>query len=146
MKTRKNTRLTTPTKSQLIWSCIAIAIIITTIWIYANPLRRSEKWIHDRALKEVPLGSTQAQLAIFAKAKGWEIELELHTGNNPEIMPKPDGTLRKSPLNGEYLTRIDMGHFVWFPVPIRVDVESYWIFDPNGKLVELYIWKVADLP
>ena len=135
-------RLTCLTGSLLVLICISIVIVL----LAANPLRQSESRIRDRALKAIPFGSTLAEVAAIAKAKGWKVELELHTGNAPDSFPMPNGTPRKAPLNGEYLSRINMGHYAWFPVPIRVDVESYWIFDPTGKLIEMYIWKVGDLP
>ena len=100
----------------------------------------------DTLLKAVPLGSTQAQLAVTAKSKGWGNGLLLHTGNAPEVFPRADGSLRKAPLNGEFLSHYNMGHYLGMPFPIRIDVESYWIFDPSGKLIELDIWKVGDLP
>jgi hypothetical protein len=124
--------------------CLSIAVVLIGI-IAANPLRHPESWIRNRALKQYPMGSSRWDLAAVAKSKGWDIEVELQTGNAPEKIPLADGTTREAPLNGEYLSRVNMGHYMWIPVPFRVDVESYWIFNPKGQLVELYVKKEADL-
>ena len=127
--------------------CIVLVIILTPIFLYYSyfslqiaftshsPLRRSEAQIQAWLLKEVPVGSSRADVRAFYI----EIRNRWWRGRGP-FQNQGFATLAPDTL---YLgSQITFG-FRFFPFPIAIyeNVSATWIFDEDGALVDVIVRK-----
>lgn len=110
--------------------------------VYSNPLRRSVISIRENALKAVPIGSNEEALKMTAKAKGWHNLIRFKAQNHKLGLNDGSGMDPGiGSVDGEILYRVNLGNYSNL---FKIYVESYWIFNADGKLTELRIQKELD--
>ena len=105
---------------------IAIAGIII---YYARPIiYHSEEDIHNKLLKDTPIGSDKKQVLEYVKKKGYTFD------------PNEQGSMDEK--WGNNYMRVYLGHYQG--IPWRCDVDGAWIFDTNEKLINIDVRKEYD--
>jgi len=92
---------------------------------FPNPLRKSNEDVRALLLEQTPLGMTRADVEFLLKAKGWQ-----HSFTVDE--------------RGFNTARAIIGEYQGFPW--WVFVEGVWVFDGEGKLIEVKVDKIYDSP
>jgi hypothetical protein len=112
---------------------VCAAIVATGAVLFAsNPLRWPDSAIHSWLLREVPKGSDLRQLKTVAKARGWRINGEWH-GNEPHA--------DWGGISGHTIAWIYLGGYRSI---FRVDFDSFWAFDEQGRLVDVRLRRMVD--
>ena len=100
-----------------------------------NPLRESEVNIRLRILGNVPLGSSVQDVNNFIAKEGWKISYDREgTPTNLSEKSYPG-------VKGRHIIGADLGHYLG--IYGRVDLDAYWGFDSEGRLVDLRVRKMV---
>jgi hypothetical protein len=100
------------------------------------PLTLSENNLKLWGLKNEPLGSSPADVEAFMIRQGWKVNYHwqgIPTKMSETFYPGVKG----SKIVGAYV-----GHYQG--VPWRIDIDTYWGFDNQGRLIDLRFRKGAD--
>ena len=100
--------------------------------------RRSEQSIRQQILRETPQGSAYSAVLNHAKKRRWPVT-EQSTG----LETKNIG-LQPPRVIGKRVIKAYLGHYQG--LPWRVDVQCYWAFDENDKLIDVFVIKDRDGP
>jgi len=140
------------TKTKIILAIlVVIAIIATTIWIKANPLRRSNEAIREKLISEMPLGSSESEvLEHIAQHEKWILVPRLYYGESADPRNPEEAVFYGSPPNN--LDPNDIAKYYWVivgnyrtpPFFFVTSVSTYWRFDDNGRLFDVVIRKDTD--
>lgn len=111
---------------------IAFVLIAAAVAVISNPLRRSDEAIRTWLLNSVPAGSSIEHLTSVAGERGWRVKSGW------------DGTQPQADWGG-----IDGAHIVWVYLGgyrniFRTDLDSFWSFDENGRLVDVKTRRMTD--
>jgi hypothetical protein len=115
--------------------CIFPAVAIILIGCSAlNPLRRSEPDLRAWILSQAPLGASPAAVVKLITDKGWTKSYDT-SGPQTELSEKfyPG-------VKGMRIIGAELGYYYGLPWG-RVDVEAFWGFDADGKLIDLHVRK-----
>jgi hypothetical protein len=93
----------------------------------------SDDSVHSYALAKVPLGSTLGALREAAQREGWRINSTWTRG------PHSDW----GGIDGATVVWIDLGGYRNL---FRTDLDSFWAFDEQGRLVDVRIRRMTDVP
>ena len=108
---------------------VATASVAT---VAGNPLRRSDQAVHRYLLKNVPVGSTFETLKSVAAQKGWRIN---GTWNGHVAHSDWGG------IDGHTIAWVYLGGYRHL---FQTDLDSFWAFDENGKLVDVITRRMTD--
>lgn len=115
---------------------ILLLLILTFFVIYESwPIVQSESKIRKDVLKDFPIGTSQADVWVYAQ----------------KIDPGIDGAYKDKRSwwkNNDQSTEERIGNSRILASISNigiVDVTIIWIFDENNKLIEIYAWKTIDL-
>jgi len=100
--------------------------------------RRSEQSIRQRILRDTPQGSSYSTVLLYAEKQGWTV-----TEQSSGVETKNLGQF-PAQVVGRRAIKAHLGGYQG--LPWRIDVVSYWAFDENNKLIEVFVSKQADAP
>lgn len=90
----------------------------------ARPLHRSEAHIRAALLKKTPIGTSEQDVQKFIEKEGWKRDESFQAGGICVYF-------------GSYT--------VWnIVMPANRGVWGTWTFDPNGRLIDIYVSKGTD--
>jgi hypothetical protein len=114
-------------------------IILTCIAILSNPFRGSETYIRHWLLKKAPLGSSVEEVKSMISKNGWTLDFE-RQGTPTAVSEK-----QYPGVKGEHIIGVlHLDHHHGFPIPLDVDIDAYWGFDTQGRLIDLNVRKMTD--
>jgi hypothetical protein len=98
-----------------------------------NWLRGSEDEIHASILAGAPTGTSIEKVKSYLAEKGWTISYDT-TGAQTQLSEKfyPG-------VKGQHIIGANLGHYLG--AFGRVDVEAFWGFDVNSRLVDVHVRK-----
>jgi hypothetical protein len=121
----------------IIWTVSLAAIVIFPGAVFLlNPLRWSEGHIHNWVLRQAPFGSSVSDVRALIERQGWKSDYDWQ-GTNSHASPNDYPYVRGVRIIGAYF-----GHYQG--IPWRADVDAFWGFDENGKLIDLHVRKDYD--
>ena len=137
-------------------------VIVTFIPMIFNPIRRPQKMVRNYILRLTPIGTHIDDVEKFLRSKReWTVDYinyemgYAHPGKPipgwPVItrtIPGPDGpiTTRGTSIIGDKSIRGYLGEYsAWYTLGFHTTVSVFWGFDGDGKLIEVYVWKVVDI-
>ena len=118
-------------------AAVAVIAVFVGALVSRNPLRRSEAHIRERLLHDNPLGSHFADVRSWLESRGWR-----DPGHHEQVGLYWQDPGRASEVVGVMSIGSHLGHYRG--VPWRVDVEAFWAFDDQGRLIEVKVRKNAD--
>ncbi len=124
-------------KKRLLFVVIGLCFVAmaSIIIYYARPIiYHSKEDIHNRLLKDTPIGNNKKRVLEYIETKGYAIDYELNAAYEEGTYPH-----RKI---GDSFVRVDMGHYQG--IPWRCDVVAVWVFDKDEKLIHIDVWKEYD--
>ena len=119
--------------------CFAVLFVFSALFFSGcNELRKSEEKIKSEILSRVPLGSDISAVLDFLKTSNCEIRSVNRNGGfyDQRVTPaKETGTMSVRANLGDYRGII-----------CRVNVTVYFAFDKDGRLIDIWVWKITDAP
>jgi hypothetical protein len=99
-----------------------------------NPLRQSEPDLRVWILNQAPLGASPESVVRLISNEGWMKEFDT-SGRQTDLSEKfyPG-------VKGVRTIGANLGYYYGLPWG-RVDVEAFWGFDADGKLIDLHVRK-----
>ena len=127
------------TRRKIIWvsGLAAVAVLLGAV-VLMNPLHRSEARIQQWVLSKAPLGSSVADVKALIAEQGWKSDYEWR-GTNLDANPKNFPYVRGDHIIGAYF-----GHYQG--IPWRADVDAFWGFDDEERLIDFHVRKSYDTP
>ena len=122
-------------KRNLIIAAFGLVIIAIAAWFYSHSLFRSETRIRASLLKQMPLGSSSADVHEFVDKHGWLVRN--YIGNTGFVKQEAGAT---SEVIGVTSIRGNLGDY-WL-----MNVTAFWGFDSSNQLVDVWVWKTYDAP
>ena len=129
-------------------SLITAILLLTFVPLLTNPARRPHEMIKKQILRITPLGTDiDDVIKVIESRNDWESpNINRSLGFAPlspgRRGPPPDGQPDLFRI-GEMSVSSYMGSYRnWF-LFLVTDVSIFWGFDADGKLIEVYIWKVS---
>jgi hypothetical protein len=125
------------TRRHVVWvsGLIAVAVLLGVV-AWTNPLLRSEAHIQQWVLRKAPLGSSVADVKALIEREGWKLNY-VWRGTNLDANPRNYPYVRGGHIIGAYF-----GHYQGFPW--RADVDAFWGFDENERLIDFHVRKGYD--
>ena len=114
----------------IVWAILAIALILVVACTNL-PLRRPRSDIQNWVLEKTPLGSSVEDVRSVIAGNRWKVNLDWKGTNN--TLTEVQGTQ----IIGAYLGGYQ-------GLPWHADVDAYWGFDDDGKLIDLNVRKYYD--
>jgi len=130
----KKMKKNTIKKFLLVLFPLVIALILLGI-LFANPLRRSPEELRQKILKTTPYGTSLEDVEKIAHGRGYAVSVSREAG-----FLKQEGSVQKTV--GVQSIRAEAGDYWSFPYMVSVSI--FWGFDKNGKLVDVWVWKVHE--
>jgi hypothetical protein len=127
-------------RKSTIWVGVSFGIIILSCAaILSNPFRGSEQHIHDWLLKRAPLGSSIEDVKSMISKNGWKLDYDWK-GTPSAVSEK-----QYPGVQGEHIIGVlHLDHHHGFPIPLNVDIDVYWGFDSQDRLIDLNVRKMTD--
>jgi hypothetical protein len=124
----------------LIWLALFVLLVVAASLVFLNPLRRDEAYIHDWILGQAPLGSSVKDVKSIIAKHDWKLHMDWQsTAEHPPLSHSE----REYPyVAGSLIISADLGHYQG--LPWRIDIEAFWGFDSQGKLIDVHVRKCAD--
>jgi hypothetical protein len=118
---------------RLVWVGVAVLVMATAVIIAIHPLwYLSQSGVKSWLLHKVPTGSSVDQLKSVALAEGWRVN-KTWSGDQPHA--------DWGGIAGSTIVWTDLGGYRGV---FRVDYDSFWAFDANGRLVDVRVRKSVD--
>lgn len=125
------------TRRKVVWlSGLAAVAVFLGVLVWTDPIRWSEAHIQQWVLRKAPLGSSVAEVKALIEKQGWKSDYEWR-GTNLDANPRSFPYVRGGHIIGAYL-----GHYQG--LPWRADVDAFWGFDDEGKLIDFHVRKDYD--
>lgn len=116
------------------WISLLAALALVFLFEYAsNPLRWPDGWLQAWLYHKVPVGSTETHFLVVAKKAGWRINGAPWKGSRIDLnswgsfYPSQPSTLEGSTF---YFVHLGTFHMIF-----REDVQAFWSFDEQGRLL-----------
>jgi len=113
-----------------------IIFLLSIVVIFTNPLRKSQTKLHEWIVLKTPINTSIVEVRNLIVQNKWEAIYEWKGSPSVSSRNKFPG-VKGSHIIGAYL-----GHYQG--LPWRVDVDAYWGFNSEGKLIDLRVRKMAD--
>lgn len=126
--------------SKRVWVGIAVAVVFLAGLVYfwpGLPLRESREQIRQSFLKQTPIGSTTQEVVRQLRALGYEPQMT----NKGYLRQAPDEPMS---VIGTSSVRTELGGYC--NLLLFTSVTGFWAFDADGRLIDVWIWKVTDAP
>lgn|SRR6266540_828856 len=138
MHRRPNTVL--HNRTTLVAGLSLTALLVGGCCLVPHRLRRSEANLRASLLKSTPPGSSFSDVWTFAGKRSWLVRGH---GTNYGITPADVGGPRAAtePV-GVKSIHGHLGHY--WGCPWRIDVDAYWAFNAEDRLIDVWIWKTPD--
>jgi hypothetical protein len=120
-------------KKRLLFVVLGLCFVAMAgiIIYYARPIIYYPKEeIHNRLLKDTPIGSDKKQVLEYVRKKGYTFD--------------PNGQGSMDEKWGNNYMRVDLGHYQG--IPLRCDIVGAWVFDKDEKLINIDVRKEYDGP
>ena len=124
-------------KNKLLFTVIVLCIIavVCVIAYYAMPIiYHSKQYIHNRLLKDTPIGSDKKQVLEYIKKTDYRIDSEVQCAYEEQISAHRE--------IGDSYVKVYVGHYQG--IPWKCDVGVVWVFDKDEKLIHIDVWKEYD--
>ena len=121
-------------KKIMIYSLLVIIVVVFFVFL-SNPLRKSNEEIRANILALTPIGTSMEDvLKVIENNKKWKI-----------LWIKNDYRYETTDLSGDFIIgeksiRASIGKYINL---FKVDVQIYWGFDENSKLIDVGVRKDA---
>jgi len=119
---------------------VAIGFVTLLILCIYTPFyglgSKTEQEIHDWALSRAPVGSSVEEVQTFIQSQGWE------QNYNWKGTPDHSSETFYPGVKGGHIIGANLGQFRGLFFTCNID--AYWGFDANGKLIELRVRKMYD--
>jgi hypothetical protein len=127
-------------RKKIIWSALFVLLAVAASLVFLNPLRRDEAYIHDWLLRQAPIGSSVGEVKSIIAKHGWKLDCDWQsTAEHPPLSHSE----RMYPyVAGSRVIGAYLGHYQG--LPWRIDVDVFWGYDSQGKLIDVYVRKDAD--
>jgi hypothetical protein len=112
----------------------AIGVRVVTDW-----RRSSDETIRERLLEAAPLGSSLSEVEAVVKNGRWPYEVHARRGFY-------DQRVRPARVVGAQHIEANLGDYLNIPIPLPSNVTVFWGFDPDGRLIDVWVWKTTDGP
>ena len=124
-------------RKAIIWTLsLAAIVILVASAFFLSPLRWPESHMQDWVLRRAPLSSSIAEVKALIDRQGWKQTSDWQgTNSQPSSGEYPY-------VRGERILVSHLGHYQG--IPWRTDVEVFWGFDENGKLIDVHVRKTRD--
>ena len=115
---------------------IAVVVVLVAHSLSLNPLRQSEPSLRSWILNKAPLGSSPKAVVALISNRDWTKSYEW-TGKANDLSEKfyPG-------VKGVHIIGADLGYYNSLPWG-RVDIDAYWGFDADDKLVDFRVRKMV---
>ncbi|GAB5382865.1 MAG: hypothetical protein Alis2KO_42060 [Aliiglaciecola sp.] len=123
-------------KRNLTYLGIVLALVLVAAFIFANPLRQTQSSIEQYVEEVTPLGSSMNDVISAINENGWNIDFvnENKGFYHQDITPNREvGSKSIRAVMGEYRT-----------ILVTTSVTVFWGFDEQGKLTDIWVWKVNE--
>ena len=101
-------------------------------------LRKNADELRMHLMREQPIGSPISAVENWIKKAGWKYAVSPTAG----FLKQED---RKNSVVGVSSIKADLGEYWRFPF-LTTSVVAYWGFGPDGKLIDVWVWKTTDGP
>jgi hypothetical protein len=101
-------------------------------------LRENADEIRVHLIREQPIGTSMPAVEAWIKKAGWKYSASPNVG----FLKQED---RKNSVVGASSIKADIGDYWRFPF-LTTSVVAYWGFGPDGKLIDVWVWKTTDGP
>jgi hypothetical protein len=118
-------------------SVLVIAVALMSCSSSSLP-RWSEQNIRERILRDTPRGSTYTTVLNFVKKQGWSMAEQPGGYEIPKFGTTPARVVGKRTIKA-YLGG-------YRGLPWHVDVDCFWAFDDQDKLIDVFVDKQTDAP
>jgi len=130
-----------------LWVLVSIMLVITIV-IFSNPLRRPDSLVRQYVLNLTPIGmSMEDVVEVIEGQEGWKIwhinDEGGYLSQGPLVPGWPVSSLSGRSVIGEKSIRANIGEYQYLLV---TSVTVFWGFDENSELIEVEIWKTVDGP
>jgi hypothetical protein len=117
---------------------VAVGISLLGAFLFFSPLRWPTDSIKNWLLGKASLGSSVSEVKTIIAQQGWRSDLDWQ-GTNSLASPRDYPYVKGTHIINAYL-----GHYQG--IPFRADIDAFWGFDDQGKLIDLYVRKDYDAP
>lgn len=124
-----------PWLDALIFLIPAVYVVSLAAGVALDRNRDRDAVIRERLLGDAPLGSSMSQVRDVVSRRGWELRRASESGGffHQGVRPAREvGAKHIEAYAGHYRDLF------------RVDVVVYWGFDEQGRLIDVWVWKVVD--
>ena len=124
-------------RKAIVWTLILLAVVILPgAALLLSPLRWSEGQIQNWVLRKAPLHCSVADVRALIDRQGWKLTSDWQ-GTNSHASSRDYPYVRGG--------RILVAHLGYYQgIPWRTDVETFWGFDENDKLIDVHVRKTRD--
>ena len=116
---------------------VGVVIVLGGGGVVSNPLRYPADHIRKGLLREHPLGSRSADVQAWLDAQQWR-----DRAHHEQVGLYWQDPGRRPEVIGSKSLAAHLGHYQGFPW--RVNVEAFWAFDDQDRLIEVKVRKSAD--
>jgi hypothetical protein len=117
---------------------VAAGIFLFSAILFFSPLRWPTGSIKNWLLGKAPLGSSVSEVKAVIAQQGWRLDLDWQGTNSLT-------SARDYPyVKGTHIINAYLGHYQG--IPFRADIDAFWGFDDQGKLIDLHVRKDYDAP
>ncbi|MBQ8514068.1 MAG: hypothetical protein IJ496_01550 [Ruminococcus sp.] len=131
------------TQKTVKYSLMAVlsVVLISSIILMLNPLRWPEKMLRQQLLRQTPVGTDIDEVIQYLESQDeWEIIYVNHTAGYHYFDGRPYEAGVGAEI-GEQSIRVYLGEY---RNPLAVDVNVFYAFDGDGKLMDAAIMKSID--
>src|SRR5262245_58809294 len=114
--------------------CLAVGLALAS----CSLPRRSAQSIRGQILQHTPQGSGYTEVMKYVKTQGWPVSVQSSGLEAKNIGMKPARVVRHR------VVQAYLGHYN--DLPWVVNVNCYWAFDEQDKLIDVFVEKQIDTP
>ena len=128
---------------------LALLMLITVAQMVVTPMRRPARILEHQILRITPLGTCIEEVVELINSRNDWINPMVNRdfGFNP-LSPWSEREFLHHHRRGEKFATVHLGQYrtwLFWPPFVDVGVGIAWIFDSDGKLIEVFINKIASL-
>jgi hypothetical protein len=126
--------------------CMTVTVLLVVVIVFSNLLRQSKEHIIDKLLQNTPIGTNMDDVLSFVGSnRKWRIVSKRDTGilvlNGSPSFPSHLISNEDERVIGVKSIRVHLGYYQTI---FRTDVEAYYAFDENSRLITIAVKKDTD--